>query len=46
MKQTMTVREVAKLIGVSPQTIRVGLQQGVFHCGQAVKSRFEGSVVL
>ena len=29
MKQTMTVREAAKLIGVSPQTIRVGLQHGV-----------------
>ena len=46
MKQTMTVREAAKLIGVSPQTIRVGLQQGVFTWGQAVKSSTKYTYVI
>lgn len=46
MKQTMTVRESAKIIGVSPQTIRVGLQQGVFHWGQAIKSSTKHTYVI
>ena len=46
MKQTMTVREAAKLIGVSPQTIRVGLQQGVFRWGHAVKSSTKHTYVI
>ena len=35
----MTVNEVAKLLGKSPLTIRVGLQQGVFPFGVALKTR-------
>ena len=35
----MTVNEVAKLLGKSPLTIRVGLQQGIFPFGVAMKTR-------
>ena len=35
----MTVNEVAKLLGKSPLTIRVGLQQGIFPFGVALKTR-------
>ena len=34
----MKVKEVAALLGVSENTIRVGLQQGVFGFGVAFKS--------
>lgn len=33
----MTVEEAAKIIKASPQTIRVGLQQGIFEFGVALK---------
>lgn len=35
----MKVKEAAKLLGVSPLTIRVGLQQGVFPFGTAFKRK-------
>lgn len=35
----MTVNDVAKLLGKSPLTIRVGLQQGIFPFGVALKTR-------
>lgn len=46
MKPTMTVREVAKAIGVSEQTIRVGIQQGVFHWGKAIKTSSKYTYVI
>lgn len=30
MKPTMTVREVARNLGTSEQTVRLGLQQGIY----------------
>lgn len=34
----MRVKEVAELLGVTEQTVRVGLQQGVFPFGAAFKT--------
>ena len=36
---TMTVRETAKLLGVSPQCVRVGLQSGAFKFGTVVQMK-------
>lgn len=33
----MRIKEVAELLGVTEQTVRVGLQQGVFPFGVAFK---------
>lgn len=33
----MTIKEVAKLLGKSEQFVRMGLQQGLFDFGVAVK---------
>lgn len=38
----MTVKEVAELLGTTEQTIRVGLQQGVFPFGVAFKRSKSG----
>lgn len=38
MKETLTVEETAKLLGMNPQGVRVQLQRGVLPIGQAVKS--------
>lgn len=46
MKATLTVREVARIIGTSEQTIRVGLQQGVFSWGQAIKSSSKYTYII
>ena len=35
----MTVKDVAKMIGCSELTVRVGLQQGVFPFGTAFKTK-------
>lgn len=35
----MKVKEAAQLLGVSELTIRVGLQQGIFPFGVALKTR-------
>lgn len=35
--QKLTVKEAAEILGVSPQFIRVGLQQNVLPIGTAVK---------
>lgn len=35
--QKVPVKEAAEILGVSPQFIRVGLQQGVLPIGTAVK---------
>lgn len=35
----MKVEEVAKMLGVTPLTVRIGLQQGVFDFGVAFKTR-------
>ena len=37
MQNNMTIAEAAQLMGVSPQFVRVGLQQGVLPFGCAVK---------
>ena len=34
----MLVSETAKELGINPQTLRLGLQQGVFHFGVAIKT--------
>lgn len=36
--ETMTVSEVAKMLGTSPLTLRIGLQQGIFPFGVALKT--------
>ena len=36
MKATMTVEEVAKLLGMNPQGVRVQIQRGILPFGQAV----------
>lgn len=38
MKETLTVSEVAKRLGVNPQTVRIGLQRGIWTFGYAVKN--------
>lgn len=38
-KVTMTVAETAKLLGVSPQCVRVGLQSGAFKFGTVVQMK-------
>lgn len=38
MKKCMTVREVARELGTSEQTIRIGLQQKAFPFGSAVRT--------
>lgn len=35
---TLTVEETAKMLGIAPQGLRVGLQRGVYPFGQAVPS--------
>ena len=35
----MTVQETAKLLGVSPQCVRVGLESGAFRFGTVVKMK-------
>ena len=37
MENNMTVAEASKLMGVSQQFIRVGLQKGIFPFGYAVQ---------
>lgn len=34
----MTIKEVSKLSGHSPQTIRIGLQKGIFDFGACFKT--------
>jgi len=36
---TMTVQETARLLGVSPQCVRVGLESGAFQFGTVVKMK-------
>ena len=38
-KMTMTVAETAKLLGVSPQCVRVGLESGAFKFGTVVQMK-------
>lgn len=35
----MTIKEAAEIIGVSPLTIRIGLQRGLFPFGTAFKTK-------
>lgn len=37
MHKPITIEQAAEIMGVSPQTVRVGLQQGVFTFGAAFK---------
>lgn len=46
MKKTMTIKEVARELGTSQQTVRIGLQQGVFPFGVAVKSSSKYTYVI
>ena len=36
--ERLTVKEAAKLLGCGEQTIRMGLQQGLYNWGYAVKT--------
>lgn len=40
-KNRLTVEEAAKLMEASPQFVRIGLQQGLFPWGYAVKMSSE-----
>lgn len=42
----MKVVEVAKLLGLSPQTIRLGLQRGELPFGSAVKTSSKYTYVI
>lgn len=35
---TLSVEETAKMLGIAPQGLRVGLQRGVYPFGQAIPS--------
>ena len=37
MENSMTVAEASRLMGVSPQFVRIGLQKGIFPFGYAVQ---------
>ena len=37
MREQISIERAAAIMGVSPQTVRVGLQKGVFPFGAAVK---------
>lgn len=37
MVQPLTVEDAAAIMGVAPQTLRVGLQKGVFPFGAALR---------
>lgn len=36
-KTTLTIKETSEFTGMSQSMLRVGLQQGIFHFGYAVK---------
>ena len=36
---TMTVQETARLLGVSPQCVRIGLERGAFSFGTVVQMK-------
>lgn len=37
MRERISIELAAEIMGVSPQTVRVGIQKGVFTFGAAVK---------
>lgn len=37
MREQISIERAAAVMGVSPQTVRVGLQKGIFPFGAAVK---------
>lgn len=37
MRERISIERAAEVMGVSPQTVRVGIQKGVFTFGAAVK---------
>lgn len=37
MKQRISVKEAAEVLGVSPQFVRIGMQRGLLPIGTAVK---------
>ena len=46
MAKTDDMTRVAKALGVNPQTVRMGLEQGVFPFGAAVKCEKRFSYVF
>lgn len=46
MKPTMTVKEVARQLRISEQTVRIGLQQGIYPWGYAVKTSTKYTYVI
>ena len=46
MKNRLSVTKVAKLLGASEQFVRIGLQQGVFPWGYAVKMSTQWTYVI
>lgn len=46
MKNRLSVIKVAKLLGASEQFVRIGLQQGVFPWGYAVKMSTQWTYVI
>ena len=46
MRPNMTVREVARELGTSEHTIRVGLQQKAFHFGSSVRTSSKYTYVI
>lgn len=37
MRERISIERAAEVMGVSPQTVRIGIQKGVFTFGAAVK---------
>lgn len=46
MKNRLSVTKVAKLLGASEQFVRIGLQQGMFPWGYAVKMSTQWTYVI
>jgi len=42
----ISIEETAKILGKSPQTIRIGLQRGLFPFGTAVKTSSKHTYII
>ena len=46
MAATMTTKEAARIMGISAQTLRLGLQQGLYEWGKAVKTSTQYTYII
>lgn len=45
-KQTITVKEAAALLGMNPQTVRIGIETGAFAWGRVVQLKRKRYVIF